>query len=232
MKEIIYSLKIINPNNAGGEFLIDKLELQKKQYSSVKVLKEEIVGKIVQYVNGLDTQFGFISPGHGMKGKQERIDVDQDLEVMYNVHQKKKRIFLWIKCKPASKKRSNPESASSNAPQSKRQNSLVTTMSEVEDIASKLKEKHGEKFTSLQLNCWAHMIHTNKYDSFDIAPDKPFFGKKRRDSVGVSPGKRISLRSECINQLDKWHQLKERGVIGSDQYEELQQTILTDIKKF
>lgn len=76
------------------------------------------------------------------------------------------------------------------------------------------------------------MINTHKHDSFDIPPDKPFFGKKRKEGVGVSPGKRISLRSECINQLDKWHQLKERGVISSDQYEELQKTILTDIKKF
>ena len=78
----------------------------------------------------------------------------------------------------------------------------------------------AEQYTPVQLNCWAHMIHTHKHESLDAPPNKPFFGKKKSgDSVGVSPGKRISLRSECINQLDKWHQLKECGVY--DQYDEL-----------
>ena len=74
------------------------------------------------------------------------------------------------------------------------------------------------------------MVHTKKHDS---SPNKPFFGKKKNgDTVSVSPGKRIPLRSECINQLDKWNQLKERGVISSDQYQELQEKILQDIKKY
>ena len=77
------------------------------------------------------------------------------------------------------------------------------------------------------------MIHTHKHDSLDVPPNKPFFGKKKStDAVAVSPGKRINLRSECITQLDKWHQLKERGVISKEQYEELQKTILTNIKIF
>ena len=105
-------------------------------------------------------------------------------------------------------------------------------MGEVDTIVSKLKERHGEKYTPVQLNCWAHMIHTHKHESLDTPSNESFFGKKKTgDAVGVSPGKRISLRSECMNQLDKWHQLKERGVISSDQYEELQKSILTDIKK-
>lgn len=105
-------------------------------------------------------------------------------------------------------------------------------MNEVDSIVTELKNKHGERFTPVQYNCWAHMVNTQKHDSLDNPPDKPFFRKKTKDGVGVSPGKRISLRSECINQLDKWHQLKERGVISSDQYEQLQKTILTDIQKF
>ena len=106
-------------------------------------------------------------------------------------------------------------------------------MNEVDTIVTKLTDIHGKKFTPVQLNCWAHMINTHKHDSFNIPPNKPFFGKKSGgDTVGISPTKKISLRSECINQLDKWHQLKERGVIGNDQYEELQAKILGDIKKF
>ena len=97
---------------------------------------------------------------------------------------------------------------------------------------TKLKEKHGDKYTPVQLNCWAHMIHTHKHDSMEEPPNKSFFGKKKPSNAAsaggcVSPGKRISLRSECINQLDKWHQLKERGVISNEEYEELHKTILT-----
>ena len=50
--------------------------------------------------------------------------------------------------------------------------------------------------------------------------------------AGLSPGKTIQYRSECIDQLDKWHSLMERGVISVDEFKEKQQTILSDIKKF
>ena len=98
-------------------------------------------------------------------------------------------------------------------------------MSEVDDVVSKLKEKHGEKYTPAQLNCWAHMINTHKHESLDSPPKKSFFWKERSaDAPGVSPGKRITLRSECIDQLDKWHSLKESGVISKEEYD-LQKTI-------
>ena len=79
------------------------------------------------------------------------------------------------------------------------------------------------------------MIHTHKHESMEEPPNKSFIGKKEPSDAAsncVSPAKRISLRSECINQLDKWHQLKERGVITNEEYQELQKTILVDIKKF
>lgn len=57
--------------------------------------------------------------------------------------------------------------------------------------------------------------------------DKPFFhssksskGKSSTSSSGsnsLSPAKRIGLRTECINQLDKWHMLLERGAITQEQ---------------
>ena len=82
-----------------------------------------------------------------------------------------------------------------------------------------------------------------KHSSYDEPPDKPFFrnsksvkGKTNTSSSGssdgMSPAKRINLRTECINQLDKWHMLLEKGAITSDQYQQLQDTILGDIKNF
>ena len=65
-----------------------------------------------------------------------------------------------------------------------------------------------------------------------------FMGSKRKQkennapSATLSPGKCILYRSECINQLDKWHDLLEKGVISSAQFTELQETIMNDIKRF
>ena len=39
------------------------------------------------------------------------------------------------------------------------------------------------------------------------------------------------MRSECIDQLEKWYGLMEGGAISSETYKELQETILKDIKK-
>jgi len=49
--------------------------------------------------------------------------------------------------------------------------------------------------------------------------------------VGISPGKRINLCTECIQQLQQLGELLDKGNITSDQYEKLQETILSDIYK-
>ena len=213
---ITYCLKIINPNNTGGELIINDLPT-KVVYSSVDSFKAKLCEVSQQYTEGYDTVFGFIAPGHGFKGKQEKITTDAELADMYRIHKTKKRIMLWLKCKPVSevrKRKEHPQDGS-EASVAKRQahDSIVKIMNAVDTIVENLKLKHGEKYTPVQLNCWAHMIHTKKHDSLDTPPSKPFFGKKKTaDSASgsgssLSPSKRISLRSECMSQLDKWHQL-------------------------
>ena len=79
------------------------------------------------------------------------------------------------------------------------------------------------------------MIQMKKHASYVNPPDKPFFHQKKLAGdkpSGVSPGKRIELRSKCIDQLEKWHVLLERGAISQEEYDGLQKTILGDIKKF
>ena len=46
-----------------------------------------------------------------------------------------------------------------------------------------------------------------------------------------SPGKKVKIRSECIDQLQKWHALLNSSAITKEQYEEFQSTILADIRK-
>ena len=96
------------------------------------------------------------------------------------------------------------------------------------------------------LNAWAHMIQMGKHSSYEDPPNYPYFGRKHpkkaaasddgesssQGSVLGSPGKRIHLRSECIEQLSHWHSLMEKGGITAAEYEDLSKNILGDIAKF
>ena len=80
------------------------------------------------------------------------------------------------------------------------------------------------------------MIQIKQHESYEIPPNKPFFTTRAKGvttlATSISPGKKINLRSECIQQLDKWHDLKVRGIITEDQYKEFKETILSDMKNF
>ena len=87
------------------------------------------------------------------------------------------------------------------------------------------------------------MIQMGKHVSTEVSPALPYFGKALSSKeagtqlvqlsspqpVTLSPGKRITLRSECIDQLGKWHSLLEKGVITQSKYEQLKETILGDM---
>ena len=63
-----YAVKIINPNNAGGEIIIDDFEIEEK-YLSVEMFKTMLCEKFSQYAEDSETHLGYITPGHRMKGK-------------------------------------------------------------------------------------------------------------------------------------------------------------------
>ena len=48
----------------------------------------------------------------------------------------------------------------------------------------------------------------------------------------MSPGKKVQLRDQLVEQLLKWHDLLEKGGINQIQYDEMQATIMEDVKKF
>ena len=71
------------------------------------------------------------------------------------------------------------------------------------------------------------------HHSYELPPQKPFFGKQAQTlGAASSPGKRIQLRTQCIDQLTKWHKLMEDEVISTEEYQEMHKTIMNGIKKF
>ena len=110
-----------------------------------------------------------------------------------------------------------------DAPPGKRSNSQVgllnIMMSGVDSILDKSKEKHGQKYTSVQLNCWAHRIHANKHESLDTPPQINHFLVRRRAMKQLrSPMEReYPLGLNVSINLISGHQLVERGVISAEE---------------
>ena len=158
---------------------------------------------------------------------------------MYNAHSGKKVINLWCytekKCSRG-KKRSRSHS-DEKAGSSKYDFHSTKKMALVDDIYEELQAKHKSKYSLEQLRAWAHLLQMGKHESYEEPPDKPFRGRKPSalntptQPAGISPGKKVNMRTELINQLQKWYQLLETGAISQAQYAELKDTILLDIKE-
>lgn len=113
-------------------------------------------------------------------------------------------------------------------------------MASVDGIYDELQAKHNGKSSPEQLRARSHLLEMGKHGSYDEPPDKPFFlgrSSSTNDSsagtpvkkfipVAISPGKKVNMRSELIDQLQKWYKLLETGAISDVQYTELKGTIL------
>ena len=129
-------------------------------------------------------------------------------------------------------------------------------MAEVDKLYKKIHDTHGVWYSPKQKRAWAHMIELGRHDSITQPPKKHFFqspdtdetplappscltdGKSSTSSSSAttstlvtSPGRRVSIRSECIDQLKKWHSLLDCGAITKEQYDEIQGTMLLDVRK-
>ena len=102
---------------------------------------------------------------------------------------------------------------------------------------------HKGKFSAEQLHTWANLIQMKKHASYDDPPDYPFFrghagqhaGHTSKENLpshpeGVPPSQRLNMRSELIDQLGKCVSLREKGALSDEEYQELQKSIMTDIK--
>ena len=222
---------------------LKKLELNEK-FVDIEDLRVTLLSVVDCFPAG-SISLGYIEPGHGTKGRQINLDSSNDLLLMYKVHEKRKQIVLWMKEEKKLKKRKDSpnctdipmkKQCSDSKPKSK-YTPQQAKMNELEEIVDRLTESHSKSFTVEQIRVWAHMLQMKKHDSYDAPPKKPFFKQpqKKEDMSlpnGLSPGRKIQYRTQCIDQLDKWHSLLERGAITQAQYTEMQGTILSDLKKY
>ena len=74
-----------------------------------------------------------------------------------------------------------------------------------------------------------------KKQDFESSTDaKGSTSLKRGDSSsavpGVSPGKQLGMRSQCLDQLGKYIDILDKGELSQAEFNELQKAILADIK--
>ena len=62
------------------------------QFESLNDLKEE-VHKAVPSAS--DDSYGYIEPGHGLRGKQRLLKTEDDVREMYRIYKSKQEILLW-----------------------------------------------------------------------------------------------------------------------------------------
>ena len=96
---------------------------------------------------------------------------------MYETHSRNRTICLWLYTH-ARKVCTGKSKASLGSEFEQHSEKL----SDADKIC--LSEKHKGEYSKDQLRAWAHMINMRKYESYDKAPDKPFWkGRKqqRRD---------------------------------------------------
>ena len=241
---MFYSIKLIPKKKA--DYSVKKLHGLTKQYSSLEELKTAVSEVCKEAV--LD-HFGYIEPGHGAKGKQRWLQSDRDIKDMYHLHEGKREILLWSfnYSDQAHRKRPNsPCDDVSQANERSRYDKHLDKMTEVESIEEDLKKKHSDgPYSEEQLCSWAHLIQMKKHTSYDVPPNKPFWKVRSAHSdksvsgsssvsseASVSPYKWINLRGQCVQQLLQLHELLEKGGISKEQYDDMQSTIMDEVKNF
>ena len=254
----MYSVKIVNPARK-SEYTVKKLgaqvrfsldELTEELKKCVKTISPSQIGYI-EPGHGLKGKQRWLCTDEDVDTMYDIYTSKTEILLWCFSESPKRLETATSKSKKRILADGEPGAGSTSSKSKSKKEAIASKISEVESIVKKLQDKHGSQYSVEKFNAWAHLIHVGKHSSHDDPPDLPYFrGTKKRklqsaregpsgassptskssSSVITSPGKRVSLRSECIEQLDKWHSLLEKGAISQLQYDEMQQAIMEDIK--
>lgn len=239
-KDHLYSVKIISCKKK-SDYVIQKL-----RSSTIFESKEELKRELseVQDIPSVIEQLGYIEPGHGAKGRQRWLSSPEDFRDMYTLHRNKAEILFWCvgqnpSISGSNKRVHSPDRGQESSKKRSRYENHTDKMVEVESIEDELMKSHDKTYSREQIRAWAHLIQMGKHESYTTPPSKPFWktpsgskGKNELSSVTISPSKSVQLKGQLVDQLLKWHELLEKGGISQSQYEELQGSIMKDVKKF
>lgn len=113
---------------------------------------EEMLKKRFPQLKG-DVTFGYIEPGHGLKGRQHWITDDDELRSMYKLYSGKKEIIIWCYLTDHEERKHHHK----QEPTSKRSGCVIKNEQALEDVkvlVVQLRSKHGNNYTPEQFNAW------------------------------------------------------------------------------
>ena len=218
-----------------------------RHFSSVEELQRSLGEHFSDHISDINNlELGYITPGHGARGAQRWMVDEDDIADMYKEYEGRKEVMLWFyssekETSKQTKKRSHSpagsqEQSSKRRPPNVGSSNYSSKLDQVESILEELRKKHEGKLSEEKLRAWAHLIEMKKHSSYDEPPNTPFFGRGKRPSAfsqspnaGISPCKKLQMRTELIDQLEKWHSLLQDGGITQVQYNELQGKIMKDM---
>ena len=223
----------MNPKKK-SEYHVEKWRVS-EQFTSVEQFESKLKERFDNLKGTLS--FGYIEPGHGLKGRQQWIIDDHDIVDMYEIY--KGIIWCHVFVEQAEKKsgkrqKSEPAACTSKSKRAKCAEKNEEALEEAKTLMSQLESKHGSTYSPEQYHGWAQLISIKKHKSLDVPPQYKFFKSKpgaaspisvtasNSPSKTSSPSKRIHARSELLNQLAKISDLLQKGYISKERYEKLQ----------
>ena len=140
-----------------------------RYFCSIEELKEALHNKFpAELPQSTNIQVGYIEPGHGLRGKQQWLCEDGDLNDMYSHYAGKKEITIWCFCKVNSQSHKRGKSLSPKPvklPRVSPYDSQLAKTSQVQEIVKELEDRHKGKFSAEQLHTWANLIQMKKHAS-------------------------------------------------------------------
>jgi len=85
----IYRVKVVNPERK-SEFIMERLT-DAHRFKSMNELRHSVMDHLNFEVKTL----GYIEPGHGLRGKQQWLNRESDLDDMYECTKHRKEVTLW-----------------------------------------------------------------------------------------------------------------------------------------
>ena len=229
-------------------------------FTSVSDLKKQVCSSLKVPSDFDVTQFelGYYEPGHG---KKRWLTDTEDIDEMKKVYIKKKEVLLWCydpsitptKKRSSTRRQIDCDDSAESTPKlksrSRFENALENKMSKVEEVYETLQKKHSKIYKPEQLRAWANMVQMQKHTSLEEPHSGRFFKTQKSTKqeatpetsvtteckasiASLSPVERLTLHTQCIEQLERWHGLMEKGAISQEQYTDIQAKVLDEMKNY
>ena len=191
-----FKLRVINHSKKSKYRVLNVCINENVDLQTFDTMKEFILDKIpadadVPKPDADTLEFGFITPGHGLKGRKELLCSNEDVKEMIKAH-KGCSVILWCynsvaptassnkqgnrlrsRSPHCSKSKDKSSSSKSATAKTSRYESQMQKISAIDDIYKCLEEKQRVNYTPEQLHAWAHLIDLKKHSSYDEPPNKP-----------------------------------------------------------